>query len=264
MNLISPREKNYLEILARNKAFTFTDEEKVWLPYTSGRVGPYYVDSENVMKNGKDYLSVIEDLADFLVIKTKYQNEDYVISGGESKDWFFSSPVASRLGMPHLAIYKNGRNLGADIKGRKVIHIADLNNEGFSIGGWVPKIRKWGGKINDVFFFVERDEEGIQVVEDLGLKSHSLVMLNDDRWEYMLKENVITKEQHASVMDYRKDKIGWGRKMLDSRQGRDILFKMYVNGNESDNQKAKKILKNDFYGEEFMRGLRQSMCVGDI
>ena len=42
-------------------------------------------------------------------------SEDFVISGGERRDFFFSMPVSTTLRKPHFAIYKNGETIGPDI-----------------------------------------------------------------------------------------------------------------------------------------------------
>jgi len=113
----------HLEALVRNKGFQFTD---VFFPYTSGQIGPYYVQSAVVLNNGADYSRACKDMA--RAIKPSKESCD-VISGGETRDWIFSFPVAAELELPHAMIYKNGKILGADIKDKKVVHVADLNNE---------------------------------------------------------------------------------------------------------------------------------------
>ena len=55
------------------------------------------------------------------------REESPVISGGESRDWDFSNPVAARMSLPHCKIYKDGKMLGAEVFRRPVVHIADLN-----------------------------------------------------------------------------------------------------------------------------------------
>src|SRR3989344_1798195 len=90
-----------------------------------------------------------------------------IISGGESRDWIFSNPAAYELGKPHLTIYKDKKMIGADVKGKRVIHVADLNNEGSSPRDiWVPAIRDADGKIEDIFFFVDRMEDGVGVMKE--------------------------------------------------------------------------------------------------
>ena len=53
-------QQKHLEILVRNGGFQFTDS---FFPYTSGQIGPYYVQSAVVMNNGKDYAEGENDFA---------------------------------------------------------------------------------------------------------------------------------------------------------------------------------------------------------
>ena len=107
--------------------------------YTSGTVGPYYINTENLygsprkaaemlnfIERGRGdknrfpgqllqrvrtncaadpiYRSVVEALVQ--EVGQKAAEIDYV-SGGERRDWFFSLAVADLVGKPHLAIYKD-------------------------------------------------------------------------------------------------------------------------------------------------------------
>jgi hypothetical protein len=105
-----------LDILAKHKGgFQFTN---TFFPYTSGEVGPYYVQSGVVQNDGLDYLHAIGDMS-ALVERTlgadRLQDclQKFVISGGETRDWIFSGPVAVDLSkrhsvsIPHIMLYKD-------------------------------------------------------------------------------------------------------------------------------------------------------------
>lgn len=245
---ISQRERKHIEILFRNRGFTFADEKRIFLPYTSGMIGSYYVNSESVMRNGKDYHRVVENLADMvdITLRKNSKDSDFVISGGERRDWIFSYPVAAMLSQPHLTICKNTQTFGADVRGRKVIHVADLNNEGSSLRDlWIPTIKKLGGKIDEVFFYVDRSEKGVKIVRQLGLKSRSIITLDVERWRYMLEQGMIIHEQYESVMEYRANPIEWGKKVLKSERGIETLAKLVNSLDHEIRKKGKRIV--DFY-----------------
>ena len=52
-----------LRNLLNTGAFQFVDERTPWFPYTSGQVGPYYVQSTTVEKDGAAYATAIRSLS---------------------------------------------------------------------------------------------------------------------------------------------------------------------------------------------------------
>jgi len=206
-------QKENLLLLANSGGFKFTDK---WFPYTSGCIGPYYVQSMDICKNGSDFQFAIQSIMTIAEQIVRDSNEPIdVASGGESRDWPLSFPIAEKLGVAPLMIYKDGKMLGPDIRGRRVLHIADLNNEGSSPRDkWVPAIRNAGGIITDIIFYVDRLEDGVQVMKDLGLTSHAVIPLNDESWKILAEENFVSKEIYDSLLDYWKDRKAWGIKKL--------------------------------------------------
>lgn len=129
-----------MSYLFETNAIRFCEENKPFW-YTSGKIGPYFINTHFVYGNEKDateLLSFIDEcLADKLTLPEKvfekvlkqYQtNEIYktvidamvqyiqnnidvseidYVSGGERRDWFFSNMVAYILNKPHLSIYKD-------------------------------------------------------------------------------------------------------------------------------------------------------------
>jgi orotate phosphoribosyltransferase len=236
------QEQN-LERLARNGAFQFSH---TFFPYTSGEIGNYYVHSENIMKNGEDYTNAIKDMRDLVsAVESKHEGPIGAISGGESRDWIFSYPVAVELETPHFAIYKDGRTLGADIKGKRVVHVADLNNEGHSPrDSWVPAIQKQGGIISSIYFYVDRLEDGVKVMQQIGLESYSIVPLNKHAWDYLVKQQVLGQEVYGSLMERWENKDEWARKMLRSDAGLKTLAKLLRDSKTV--EKAKEVLKKGY------------------
>lgn len=235
-------QEKHLEILVRNGGFEFTNS---FFPYTSGKIGPYYIQSAVVMKDGKDYDEAIGDMSEmvFKVMEDK-GIRDYVVSGGERRDWIFSLPTATELGRPHAMICKNKDVLGANMRGKIVVHVADLNNEGSSPRSiWVPTIRmNEGGEVKDIFFYVDRMENGVQVMEALGLTSHSLVKLNGDAWRFLQRNDVVSGEIYKNLIIRMEDKEGWARKMLQSEKGFETLSYL-ASGDHKNKDKVRDILK---------------------
>lgn len=265
-----------LDILAKHKGgFQFTN---TFFPYTSGEVGPYYVQSGNVQNDGLDYLQAIEDMAYSIERNIPREILDkIVISGGETRDWIFSNPVSVELSkrlnqsVPHVMLYKDGKSVGTDIKGREVAHVADLNNEGSSPRDlWVPAIRKAGGTIKNIFFYVDRMEEGVHVMEDLGLTRNAVVPLDEHAWEYLQEKNVVTSEVYQNLRARGKtheERNAWATAMLRTDAGLETLAALVASQKTVD--KARKILDKGYpaikdelvdrlktkYGRGIVRGL---------
>ena len=133
-------ETNAIKICEENKPF--------W--YTSGKIGPYFVNTHFIYGSEKDATELLSSIDDALsnkltlpkkvfdkvlaqynnnkiyqdVINTvkKYIEEnidvseiDY-ISGGERRDWFFSNILAYLLNKPHISIYKDLSTVVSDSK----------------------------------------------------------------------------------------------------------------------------------------------------
>lgn len=206
-------QKENLLLLAKNGGFRFTEK---WFPYTSGWIGQYYAQSMDVCKTAVGFAGAIHGIMSIVeqIIKDSDQAID-IISGGESRDWPFSFPVAEKLGVAPLMIYKDGKMLGADVNGKRVLHVADLNNEGSSPRNkWIPAIRGAGGTITDIVFYVDRLEDGVEEMKKLGLNSHAVIPLNKDAWNFLREENFVSREILNSLIDYWKDRKAWGAKKL--------------------------------------------------
>ena len=129
-----------MSYLFETNAIRFCEENKPFW-YTSGKIGPYFINTHFVYGNEKaavELLSFIDEcLADKLTLPEKvfekvlkqyetneiYKNvintmKNYIeenidateidyVSGGERRDWFFSNMIAYLLNKPHLSIYKD-------------------------------------------------------------------------------------------------------------------------------------------------------------
>ena len=129
-----------ISYLFKTNAIKFCEENKPFW-YTSGKIGPYFINTHFVYGNeekARELLSFIdEQLADKIalpknvfekvleqynsnkiykdVIDTMIStikeniniNEIDYISGGERRDWFFSNIIAYLLDKPHISIYKD-------------------------------------------------------------------------------------------------------------------------------------------------------------
>jgi len=208
------RQIENLGLLSRTGAFEFTD---TFFPYTFGKICPYFVQSASVTADSDAYSIAVDSMRGMV----RFSDFD-VITGGESRDWVFSYVLANLESLPHCSLYKNGKSFGADLSGRRVLHVADLNNEGSLLRDyWVPMIRGAGGIVEDVLFYVDRREAGVRVVKDLGLRSSAVVNLDEDAWETLqvIKGSGVTPEIYDQLVQRQGDPEAWARIMLRSDAG---------------------------------------------
>ena len=129
-----------MSYLFETKAIKFCEENKPFW-YTSGKIGPYFInthfvygseeDAKNLLSfideclndkntlpqkvfkkvleqynNNEIYHNVINEMKEYIEKNIDLSDIDY-ISGGERRDWFFSNIVAFLLNKPHISIYKD-------------------------------------------------------------------------------------------------------------------------------------------------------------
>ena len=217
--------------------------------YTSGKLGPFYINTQFLYGSEADankLLSVIEaacagekldfyntvyaeidkqlascsiyhQLIDLLVEAARKLDVDFV-SGGERRDFFFSMPVARRLGLGHLSIFKDLSSVYTDkdgvsmesckanLAGKRSVHIADLITVASSyVRAWIPAVEGLGAKIAYSLAVVDRDQGGSKVLEDAGCPLTTLVKITPDLFETAHKMGRLSDKQLALVLDFIHD-----------------------------------------------------------
>ncbi len=151
-----------ISYLFETNAIKFCEENKPFW-YTSGKIGPYFINTHFIYGNEEDakaLLSFIDeqladkialpknvfekvlaqynsnkiykDVIDTMISKIKENIDiseiDYV-SGGERRDWFFSNIIAYLLGKPHISIYKDLSAVVSDSKFTTTTKLDSLENK---------------------------------------------------------------------------------------------------------------------------------------
>ena len=151
-----------ISYLFETNAIRFCEENKPFW-YTSGKIGPYFINTHFVYGNEKDafeLLSFIDDsLSDKLALPKKvfdktllqyksneiYKNvidtmKSYIetninideidyVSGGERRDWFFSNIISFLLKKPHITIYKDLSTVVSDFSFKNTEIVSSIKDK---------------------------------------------------------------------------------------------------------------------------------------
>ncbi|MBQ7786356.1 MAG: orotate phosphoribosyltransferase [Clostridia bacterium] len=217
--------------------------------YTSGKLGPFYINTQFLYGSeaaANALLKTIEEacagdklafydkvwadisaqmesceifsqLIDLLADAARKMDVDFV-SGGERRDFFFSMPVAKKLGLGHLSIFKdlssvytdeNGASMEpekANLAGKKSVHIADLVTVASSyIRAWIPAVEALGAKIAYSLAVVDRDQGGVKILADAGCPLTTLIVIKPALFETAAKMGRMTDAQLDLVNSFIAD-----------------------------------------------------------
>ena len=226
--------------------------------YTSGKLGPFYINTQFLFGSEADanrLLAVIEtacagdrlaftdavwpvierqlnespiyaQLIDLLANAARKMPVDFV-SGGERRDFFFSLPVARKLGMGHLSIFKDlstvytapdGASVSgeaAGLAGKRCVHIADLITVASSyVRAWIPAVQALGAQVVSSLAVVDRDQGGADILANAGCPLTALVTTTPALFEAARDQGRITDEQLALVLSFMKDPDAFVRDFL--------------------------------------------------
>ena len=280
---------NLMSYLFETNAIRFCEENKPFW-YTSGKIGPYFINTHFVYGNEKDaveLLSFIDDsLSDKLTLPKKvfdkvlgqyntneiYKNVidtmkgyieeninideiDYV-SGGERRDWFFSNIIAYLLNKPHITIYKDLSTVVSDSKfenttpvtsldNKKVLHVADLITVASSyIRAWIPAIKNLNANICWSCVVVDRMQGGKEKIEAEGIKSLSLVQVDNNLFKKAEELGIINEAQVEMLNGFFKNPDETMRNFLIAHPE---FLENALNSDEKTQKRAKLLVDSNLY-----------------
>ena len=279
-----------MSYLFSTNAIRFCEENKPFF-YTSGKIGPYFINThfvygseedatklldfideclavkntlpekvfQNVLKQYQKhdiYYNVINTMKEYLETNIDLSNVDY-ISGGERRDWFFSNILAYLLDKPHISIFKDLTTVVHDshfetilsnekISHKKVLHIADLITVASSyIRTWIPAIESLGGKMCYSCVVVDRMQGGQEIIEAQGVKSYSLVQVDNTLFETAFHKNIINKKQLEMLEAFFKDPDNTMREFLLEHPE---FLENALHADEKTAKRAKLLIDGNLYG----------------
>ena len=213
--------------------------------YTSGTVGPYYINTENLYGGAtaagellgyidaesedadfplrlrerveKQYAenAIYRQVVDLLVARARDAGGKYeAVSGGERRDWFFSLAVAKSLDLPDLLIFKDHRQILLDgdqiypIAANQLVtlHVADLVTEASSyFRDWIPVVGVGGGRIAYAANVIDRGQGGIEALNERGVPAGALMRIDEAVFARLVEMGQIDEDQAAVLTSYCRD-----------------------------------------------------------
>ncbi len=183
--------------------------------YTSGKVGPVYVDCRRLIS----FPGARSQLMDFGADMIGKLDIDYV-AGGETAGIPYAAFIAERLKKPMLYIRKKPKGFGrmAQIEGYmegdnpKVVIVEDLHNFGASVTVFVDALRAAHVDVRHMFvIFQYGHASSHDALREMGMTLHALTS-----WKDILavarKENYFDEETVQSVETFLADPDGWNER----------------------------------------------------
>ncbi|MGE9214736.1 orotate phosphoribosyltransferase [Exiguobacterium aurantiacum] len=201
------------EALLQIEAVTLSPEN----PYTwsSGMKSPIYCDNRLTLS----YPDVRNLIIDALVEAIRPLNAD-VIAGTATAGIPHATLVADRLGLPLVYVRSSakGHGKGNQIEGRfepsaRVVVIEDLLSTGSSSIEAAKAIQKAGGEVIKIQAIFSYSLSRLHInLLDSGFTAHALITLLDVL-EVAVKKRIISKEEAATLRDWRNDPTGWSARV---------------------------------------------------
>lgn len=236
------------------------EDDAFW--YTSGIPGPFYINTETIagsnkageilatfdtiLKAGltqeqqassiletvteavnadKSYEASIDSLLEYYLSQNRIR--PFAVSGGERRDWFFSIPIAQKLEIPHLFLYKNGscrvtdfegKSIDIDLHNTNVLHVADIINKASSyLTRWIPILQKTGAAFSDTLSVSVRSQEGVNHLQAKHISVISPLVVDVPLFAEAYRLGLINEFAYNEIKLYYDSPRNWTRQFIESR-----------------------------------------------
>lgn len=168
------------KILIETQSILFNADEP--FTYTSGRVGPVYIDCRKLISFPRARSVLMDFAASRITRECGYETLDYV-AGGETAGIPYASWISDRMELPMLYVRKKPKGFGrmAQIEGhmeegKNVILVEDLQTDGGSKKLFIDALRDAGATVKHAFvvFHYGIFQASEDNMDALGIKLHAL------------------------------------------------------------------------------------------
>jgi len=152
---------------------------------TSGKASPYYIDLRVIPSFPDAFREICESYGQYISneIGVKSFNRIAAIPMAGIP---FASQIAYNLKKPFLYVRKGIRLHGRErrvegilVSGDRVLLIDDLLTTGLTLKKAANAVRAEGGVVTEAVVFLDREEGGLQLLEQNGIKLHALLKMSE-------------------------------------------------------------------------------------
>lgn len=152
---------------------------------SSGKQSPYYIDLRVIPSFPDAFREICDFYAEQISQEIGVKNFDR-IAGVPIAGIPFASQIAYNLRKPFLYVRKDiklhGRERrveGVLTSGEKVLLVDDLLTTGLTLKKAVESVRAEGGVVTDAVVFLDREEGGRELLEQVGITLHPLLRVSE-------------------------------------------------------------------------------------
>ena len=152
---------------------------------TSGKASPYYIDLRVIPSFPDAFREICESYGQYISSEIGVKSFDR-IAAIPLAGIPFASQIAYNLKKPFLYVRKGIRLHGRErrvegilVSGDRVLLIDDLLTTGLTLKKAASVVRAEGGVVTEAVVFLDREEGGLQLLEQNGIKLHALLRMSE-------------------------------------------------------------------------------------
>lgn len=202
------------KILLDTRSILFNAQQP--FTYTSGRVGPVYIDCRRLISFPDERSKLMDFGANML--RSRIKEPVDILAGGETAGIPYAAFMAERMNLPMVYVRKKPKGFGRmaqieghiEHEGKNVVLIEDLQTDGGSKKVFIDALRQAGAKIQHAFviFHYGIFAASEKNMNDLGITLHALTtwwdVIDVARAHKYFDEATLT-----SVESFLRDPVAW-------------------------------------------------------
>jgi orotate phosphoribosyltransferase len=186
--------------------------------FTSGLASPVYTDCRRLISFPRVRAALMDFGVSTLARDAGFEQFD-AVAGGETAGIAFAAWMAEKLGLPMQYVRKQPKGFGRNAQiegevkdGQRVLLVEDMTTDGGSKVNFINALRKAGVKCDHTFvvFYYDIFPEGLKLLNDLGVKHHSLATW----WDVLgvaKKSERFDAGKLTEVEAFMRDPRGWSK-----------------------------------------------------
>jgi len=169
----------------------------------SGIDTPIYIDLRILPSYPETMATVTEEL-----VKVIKKMKPDVVAGAETAGIPLATAISLKSKIPMIYVRKRPKSYGTQEmiegileKDAKVVLIDDMATNGLSKIKFIEGIKQSGGIVEDVVIVLDREQGGVEALDKVGVKLHSLITLKE-LLGYMKSNNLLDEDKFKEILEY--------------------------------------------------------------